>query len=210
MQFLNLPFVDFCGLLAAALEHAGRAFQQRTLPTVDHRRVHTKLARQSRHRAFALQNRKRDFALKLGEWFFRFDIADLLLVEDQLTTNRSLQWCPNFAGRSGACATAHHWARTLIAMGHEVRIMPPSYVTGYVKRGKSDALDAEAICEAIDRPTIRFVPVKTVQQQSILMARRTLSLPVRRLTTLRASRLYEPQSCSLLEIPSIQVFSTAL
>lgn len=62
-----------------------------------------------------------------------------------------------------ACATAHHWARTLMAMGQEVRIMPPSYVKGCVKRGKSDAIDAEAICEAVGRPTMRFVPVKTVE-----------------------------------------------
>jgi len=72
-----------------------------------------------------------------------------------------------------ACAKARHWARTLSAMGHEVRIMPPSYVKGYVKRGKSDAIDAEAICEAVGRPTMRFVPMKTVEQQSILMAHRT-------------------------------------
>ena len=81
-----------------------------------------------------------------------------------------------------ACATAHHWARTLIAMGHEVRLMPPSYVKGYVKRGKSDALDAEAICEAVQRPTMRFVPVKTIEQQGILMAHRTRSLLVRQRT----------------------------
>lgn len=81
-----------------------------------------------------------------------------------------------------ACATAHHWARTLIAMGHEVRLMPPSYVKGYVKRGKSDALDAEAICEAVQRPTMRFVPMKTVEQQGILMAHRTRSLLVRQRT----------------------------
>lgn len=81
-----------------------------------------------------------------------------------------------------ACATAHHWARTLTEMGHEVRLMPPSYVKGYVKRGKSDALDAEAICEAVQRPTMRFVPVKTVEQQSILMAHRTRSLLVRQRT----------------------------
>ena len=55
-----------------------------------------------------------------------------------------------------ACATAHHWARTLSAIGHEVRLMPPSYVKGYVKRGKSDALDAEAICEVVQRPTMRY------------------------------------------------------
>lgn len=81
-----------------------------------------------------------------------------------------------------ACATAHHWARTLIAMGHEVKLMPPSYVKSYVKRGKSDALDAEAICEAVQRPSMRFVPVKTIEQQSILAAHRTRSLLVRQRT----------------------------
>jgi transposase len=81
-----------------------------------------------------------------------------------------------------ACATAHYWARTLTALGHEVRLMPPSYVKGYVKRGKSDALDAEAICEAVQRPTMRFVPVKTAEQQGILMAHRTRSLLVRQRT----------------------------
>ena len=81
-----------------------------------------------------------------------------------------------------ACATAHHWARTLSAMGHEVRLMPPSYVKSYVKRGKSDALDAEAICEAVQRPNMRFVPVKTVDQQAVLMAHRTRSLLVRQRT----------------------------
>jgi transposase len=81
-----------------------------------------------------------------------------------------------------ACATAHYWARTLSAMGHEVKLMPPSYVKGYVKRGKSDALDAEAICEAVQRPTMRFVPIKSVEQQGILMAHRTRSLLVRQRT----------------------------
>lgn len=83
-----------------------------------------------------------------------------------------------------ACGTAHHWARTLAAMGHEVRLIPPSYVKAYVKRGKSDALDAEAICEAVQRPTMRFVPVKTVEQQSILMVHRARSLLVRQRTML--------------------------
>jgi transposase len=81
-----------------------------------------------------------------------------------------------------ACATAHHWARILTAMGHEVRIMPPSCVKGYVKRGKSDANNAEAICEAAERPTIRFVLMKTVEQQSILMAHRTRAFIVRQRT----------------------------
>jgi transposase len=81
-----------------------------------------------------------------------------------------------------ACGTAHYWARTLVAMGHEVRLIPPSYVKAYVKRGKSDALDAEAICEAVQRPTMRFVPTKTVEQQAILMAHRARSLLVRQRT----------------------------
>ena len=56
-----------------------------------------------------------------------------------------------------ACGTSHHWARELIALGHEVRLMPPAYVKPYVKRGKTDAADTEAICEAVTRPTMRFV-----------------------------------------------------
>lgn len=81
-----------------------------------------------------------------------------------------------------ACGTAHYWARTLTDMGHEVRLIPPSYVKAYVKRGKSDALDAEAICEAVQRPTMRFVPTKTVEQQGILMVHRARSLLVRQRT----------------------------
>ena len=68
-----------------------------------------------------------------------------------------------------ACATAHHWARELIALGHDVRLMPPAYVKAYVKRNKNDAADAEAICEAVTRPSMRFVPVKDTDQQSVLM-----------------------------------------
>lgn len=81
-----------------------------------------------------------------------------------------------------ACATAHHWARALAALGHEVKLMPPAYVKAYVKRGKNDAADAEAICEAVRRPTMRFVPVKTPEQQSILMVHRTRALIVRQRT----------------------------
>ena len=71
-----------------------------------------------------------------------------------------------------ACATAHYWARELRALGHEVRLMPPQYVKAYVKRNKNDAADAEAICEAVSRPSMRFVPVKTVEQQSALLMHR--------------------------------------
>ena len=71
-----------------------------------------------------------------------------------------------------ACATAHHWARELIALGHEARLMPPNYVKAYVKRNKHDVADAEAICEAVKRPSMRFVPLKTAEQQSVLMMHR--------------------------------------
>src|SRR5256886_15037897 len=65
-----------------------------------------------------------------------------------------------------ACASAHHWARKLIALGHEVKLMAPQFVKPYVKSNKNDRNDAEAICEAVARPNMRFVPVKTVQQQA--------------------------------------------
>ena len=83
-----------------------------------------------------------------------------------------------------ACASAHHWARELIALGHDVRLMPPAYVKPYVKRGKTDATDAEAICEAVTRPTMRFVAVKTVEQQAVLMLHKSRDLMVRQRTML--------------------------
>jgi transposase len=83
-----------------------------------------------------------------------------------------------------ACATSHHWARELNKLGHEVRMMPARYVKAYVKRNKTDAADAEAICEAVQRPTMRFVPVKTPEQQSVLMLHRTRTMLVRQSTML--------------------------
>ena len=83
-----------------------------------------------------------------------------------------------------ACATAHHWAREIGALGHEVRLMPPRDVKPYVKRNKNDLADAEAICEAVTRPTMRFVAVKTPEQQSVLMLHRTRELLVRQRTML--------------------------
>jgi len=71
-----------------------------------------------------------------------------------------------------ACATAHHWARELTKLGHQVRLMPPSYVKPYVKRQKNDAADAEAICEAVTRPTMRFVEAKSAEQQGIMALHR--------------------------------------
>lgn len=71
-----------------------------------------------------------------------------------------------------ACGSAHYWARTLQALGHEVRLMPPQFVRAYVKTNKHDAADAEAICEAVRRPNMRFVAVKSIEQQSILAVHR--------------------------------------
>jgi transposase len=68
-----------------------------------------------------------------------------------------------------ACGTSHHWARRLRELGHEVVLIPPQYVKAYVKRGKNDAIDAEAICEAMSRPSMRFVPVKSEEQQAVQM-----------------------------------------
>ena len=83
-----------------------------------------------------------------------------------------------------SCSSAHHWARELTALGHEVRLIPPMYVKPYVKRGKSDAIDAEAIFEAVTRPTMRFVAIKTVEQQALLSLHRARDLLVRQRTQL--------------------------
>jgi len=83
-----------------------------------------------------------------------------------------------------ACGAAHHWARELEALAHEVVLLPPQYVKPYVKRGKNDAADAEAICEAMSRPTMRFVPVKTAEQQAALMLAGTRDRLIRMRTQL--------------------------
>lgn len=83
-----------------------------------------------------------------------------------------------------ACGTSHYWARELTKLGHEVRLMPPAYVKPYVKRGKTDANDAEAICEAVTRPTMRFVAIKSEQQQAALALHRTRDLLVKQRTQL--------------------------
>src|SRR5450756_1979103 len=81
-----------------------------------------------------------------------------------------------------ACASSHHWSRELQALGHTVRLMPPAYVKPYVKRQKNDAPDAEAICEAVHRANMRFVPTKTPEQQSGLVLHRTRHLFIRQQT----------------------------
>lgn len=83
-----------------------------------------------------------------------------------------------------ACGGAHYWARELMALGHDVRLLPPSYVKAYVKRGKNDAVDAEAICEAVTRPSMRFVPVKSADQQAALSPHRVRDMLIRQRTML--------------------------
>jgi transposase len=83
-----------------------------------------------------------------------------------------------------ACATAHHWGRLITAGGHDVRLIPPSYVKPYVRRSKTDAADAEAICEAVGRPNMRFVPIKSAAQQAELLHHRARDLLVRQRTML--------------------------
>src|SRR5262249_25284464 len=83
-----------------------------------------------------------------------------------------------------ACASSHHWSRQLQSLGHRVRLMPLAYVKPYIKRQKNDAADAEAICEAVARPTMRFVATKTKEQQAGLMLHRTRHLFVRQQTSL--------------------------
>jgi transposase len=82
-----------------------------------------------------------------------------------------------------ACATSHHWSRELQALGHTVRLIPPAYVRPYVKRQKNDYTDAKAICEAVGRPNMRFVPTKTIEQQSGMVLHRTRSLLIRQQTS---------------------------
>src|SRR3954469_14119453 len=115
------------------------------------------------------------------------DAAGNVLLRKQLRRGDALRF---FSGLSPclvgmeACATAHYWARELIKLGHTVKLMPPAYVKPYVKRGKTDAADAGAIAEAVQRPTMRFVAVKTVDQQAVLMLHKVRDLLVRQRTML--------------------------
>jgi len=113
------------------------------------------------------------------------DAAEKVVVRKQLRRSQVLAFFkalpPCLVGME-ACATAHYWARELTKLGHQVRLMPAKDVKAYVKRNKNDAADAEAICEAVRRPTMRFVPVKSAEQQGQLMQHRTRDLLMRQRT----------------------------
>jgi len=115
------------------------------------------------------------------------DVDGAVVIRKRLSRTKMLEF---FAGLPPcligieACPSAHHWGRALRELGHTVRLMPPSYVKAYLKRSKNDANDAAAICEAVTRPSMRFVPIKTKQQQTVLMLHRTRQLLVRQRTML--------------------------
>src|SRR6201984_3315915 len=115
------------------------------------------------------------------------DAAGALVIRKRVSRAKLLEFFaalpPCLVGIE-ACPSAHHWSRQLQALGHTVRLMPPSYVKVYLKRSKNDANDAAAICEAVTRPSMRFVPTKSEQQQSGLMLHRSRELLVRQRTML--------------------------
>jgi len=120
--------------------------------------------------------------------FFRFtDAQGTTVLRKRLRRGQVLAFfsrIPRCVVGLEACATAHYWARELDALGHEVRLMPAQYVKAYIKRNKHDAADAEAICEAVGRPTMRFVPVKTAEQQAAQLLHRGREQLVRQRTML--------------------------
>ena len=113
------------------------------------------------------------------------DATEKVVVRKQLRRSQVLAFfkalSPCLVGME-ACATAHYWAREFTKLGHEVRLMPAKDVKAYVKRNKNDAADAEAICEAVRRPTMRFVRIKSAEQQGQLMQHRTRDLLMRQRT----------------------------
>src|SRR3974390_3922368 len=113
------------------------------------------------------------------------DAAENVVVRKQLRRRQMLEFFkalpPCLIGME-ACATSHYWARELTKLGHTVRLMPARDVKAYVKRNKNDSADAEAICEAVRRPTVRSVQVKSAEQQSQLMLHRTRDLLMRQRT----------------------------
>jgi transposase len=118
------------------------------------------------------------------------DASGRVVVQRQLrrgTLEKFFAQLPPCTVGMEACGSAHHWARVIGGYGHQVRLMPPAYVKPYVKRNKNDSRDAEAICEAVGRPTMRFVAVKSVEQQAMIAVHTTRSLLVRQRTMIANS-----------------------
>jgi len=114
------------------------------------------------------------------------DAAGQVIVRRQLKRRQVIaffQKLPPCLVGIEACASSHYWSRELHALGNRVRLMPPAYVKPYVKRQKNDMADAEAICEAVTRANMRFVPTKTPEQQSGLVLHRTRHLFIRQQTS---------------------------
>ena len=100
------------------------------------------------------------------------DVAGSVVIRKRVSRAKVLEYfggLPRCVVGIEACPSAHHWGRELQALGHQVRLLPPSYVKAYLKRSKNDANDAAAICEAVTRPSMTFVPVKGVEQQGLSM-----------------------------------------
>ena len=115
------------------------------------------------------------------------DVAGSVVIRKRVSRAKLLEYfggLPRCLVGIEACPSAHHWGRELQALGHRVRLIAPSYVKAYLKRSKNDANDAAAICEAVTRPSMRFVPIKTREQQAALMLHRTRQLLVRQRTML--------------------------
>jgi len=115
------------------------------------------------------------------------DVAGSVVIRKRVSRAKLLEYfggLPRCLVGIEACPSAHHWGRELQALGHRVRLIAPSYVKAYLKRSKNDANDAAAICEAVTRPSMRFVPIKTKEQQTALMLHRTRQLLVRQRTML--------------------------
>jgi transposase len=127
--------------------------------------------------------------LDIGKSVFQVhgvDVAGAVVIRKRISRLKLLEFfasLPSCLIGIEACPSAHHWGREL-ALGHTVKLMPPSYVKAYLKRSKNDANDAAAICEAVTRPSMRFVPIKTKEQQTALMLHRARQLLVRQRTML--------------------------
>ena len=121
---------------------------------------------------------------------------------------RFFEALPRYLVGMEACARSHYWARAIAALGHEVRLMPPQYVKAYVKRNKNDAADAEAICEAVGRPSMRFVPVKSAEQQAVLTMHRARDLLVRQRTMLVNALRAHLAEFGIVELHPVSVDTT--